>query len=309
MFSKYYIRKSKDPFSGKEVDEYYVSHKEIDVSPPVHKKEKFFTDRRAIISGDVIEIIEYEEPIFYGAENTFQQGKIRSENRKTADNINKSKMTLRRLINTNYNSDSKFVTLTFRENLKDIDVAKDNFKKFVKKMNYRRKKEGLENLKYIYVVEFQKRGAIHFHCIFFNMEYIENDKITEIWSHGFTKINSLKDCDNVGAYVVKYMSKALEDDRLNNRDLYGRSKGNLKEPIILKKACEVRALQQAYKDKTIYFQSYDTNYRGEVTYSQINLKRTPQKMVALYNQSKERRDKYFKYKTFATKLEGEPIKK
>jgi hypothetical protein len=46
-------------------------------------------------------------------------------------------------------------------------------------------------LKYVSVVEFQKRGAVHYHAVFFNLPFIVNDELAAIWSHGFIKINAI----------------------------------------------------------------------------------------------------------------------
>lgn len=280
------VGESYNPFTQRYEKVYDIEKTEkVWVAPKGHDKKIKRTDRVAIISGDVIEIKKYDDYQYYdytvrGSKGT---GKKKTDNKKRADKINESKMNLRRLINANVNPFSKFVTLTFKENLTDIDEAKKIFKKFVMKLNYRRKKENKENLKYIYVVEFQERGAVHFHCIFFNMGFMKNEELQKVWGQGFTKINRIKDVDNVGAYVVKYMQKDLIDDRLNGKDLYGRSR-DLKKPIIIKKPSEVVAISdglQKFLDfnnvsYVPFSKQYTTKYRGNIEYMQYNLKRMTQ---------------------------------
>lgn len=218
------------------------------------------------------------------------------ENNKREDNINRSRATLRDTINSNAgfgkNKDC-FLTLTYKENFDDVKKAKEHFKAFLKKWERRRKKilgENCERLKYVYVIEFQERGAIHFHCIFFDLEYtliFENDKknkrdktLSELWGHGFIKINSLDNVDNVGAYLIKYMSKDLIDERLKNADLYGLSRENLNKPIIEKNPAIVQSLLSSCKNNIIYSNSFNNEYRGFVLYSQVNLKREINKKYA-----------------------------
>ena len=271
-----------NPFTKRYEKTYSLDEKEkIWVAPKGHDKEKIVTNYKAICSGNIIEVYNYEEPLFYGFDNSnhgIGKGKKKVDDKKDfikrRDNMNASKMKLRRLINSNITKFSKFVTLTFKENIQDIKEAKDIFKKFVKKLNYQRKKQNKSNLKYVYVIEFQQRGSIHFHCVFFNLDFIKNEELQRIWQHGFTKINVITNVDNVGAYVVKYMDKSLIDTRLNGHDLYGRSKGNLKESVIVKRPQEVKLILEAYQNKICFEKSYNTDYNGKVQYYQINLLRS-----------------------------------
>lgn len=275
------VGESYNPFTKRYEKVFDIDNKEkIWVSPKGHDKEKIVTNYKAVCSGNVIEIYNYEEPLFYGFDNSnngIGKGKKKVGDKadfiKRRDNMMNSKMKLRRLINANVKKYSKFVTLTFAENVQDVDSAKDIFKKFIKKLNYRRKKEGKQNLKYVYVVEFQKRGSIHFHCVFFNMGFIKNEELQRLWGKGYTKINIITNVDNVGAYVVKYMEKSLEDNRLNGKDLYGRSKGNLEESLVIKQPREVTAILEAYQNNITFEKTYKTDYNGKVQYYQIKLPR------------------------------------
>lgn len=276
------VGESFNPFTQRYEKVYDMDRTEkIWVAPKGHDRKIERTDRVAIISGHIVEIKKYDDYQYYNytvrGSSGKGVGKRKTDNKKRADKINESKMNLRRLINSNVNPFSKFVTLTFEENLTDIDEAKRRFKVFVRTLNRKRKKGNKENLKYIYVVEFQERGAVHFHCIFFNLGFVKNEELQKIWGQGFTKINRIKDVDNVGAYVVKYMQKDLIDDRLNGKDLYGRSRG-LKKPIVIKKISEVCRLSEVLIEKNSnnfkpYVKTYTTKYRGKIEYMQYNLKR------------------------------------
>ena len=256
-----------EPFTKSYVDTYVQEKEVIEVAPPVHKKQIFYSDKKAIVSGDVVEIISYEHGNYYGFEGS-AKGKAKSDNVKRSDNINLAKKNLRRLINANASGNDLFVTLTYADNFTDLVQAKKDFKRFIKAM----KRKGY-NLKYVYVIEFQKRGAIHFHVIFFDCGYIDCNLLSSVWKKGFVKINRINDVDNAGAYVVKYMDKNLLDNRLIGHDLYGRSRG-LKKPIETNNPQEVRQLLEGLSNNLVYSNTYSNDYKGTCVYCQFNKKRS-----------------------------------
>lgn len=90
-----------------------------------------------------------------------------------------------RLIDCNFDNHTKFITLTFRDNITDIDYTNDELKKFLKRLNYYLHKRKTQLLKYIATWEKQSRGAIHYHIIFFDFPYIKKADLERIWGHGF----------------------------------------------------------------------------------------------------------------------------
>jgi len=221
-----------NPFTDSNTPTYEVEKwiEKIDLIK-IHKKPKYYSNCKAIVSGDIVEFIEYEKSILYGCEAPFKGGKGSKHVLKTLSSTNKAKMALRRLINTNScNTETKFITLTYAEDIFDIKKSKDDFKKFIKRWNYERHKLGQAPLKYVYVIEFQdlnRGGVIHFHCLFFELAFFKVQTLEMLWGHGRVDLKKMKS-DNLGAYLVKYMSKAVNDERLIGVDLYGRSRGNLK---------------------------------------------------------------------------------
>lgn len=135
-----------------------------------------------------------------------------------------------------------FWTLTFGENIKELDYANSEFKKFIQKV-----KRKYPELKYLGVPEFQKRGAVHYHLIT-NVE-MDQTEIIELqqgkekmynikqWEHGFSSVFDLNLTDekfSVAAYMSKYFFKDI-DNRLFGRRKILASKG-------LDKPLEVRFL-------------------------------------------------------------------
>ena len=140
---------------------------------------------------------------------------------------------IKRIIDCNYDDKSTFLTLTFKENLQDIETANREFTLFIKRL-----KRYLKNqqLKYIATWELQQRGAIHYHLVLFSVPYIKNDKLSEIWSNGFIKINKIKETvknEAVGVYITKYFVKDLEK-KANQKKAYFCSR-NLIKPKETKK--------------------------------------------------------------------------
>lgn len=232
-----------------------------------------------IKSGHVYEVLEYEKPVLLDKKKNDQGRRVeasdddRKETRKKT--LSKAKTSIRRLINANadaWGETPKFLTLTFEENVQDIKMANYEFKKFRQRLEYE-----LEiKLKYVVVVEFQKRGAIHYHALFFNLPYIENTKLGEIWGQGFIKVNAVDQVDNIGAYVTKYMTKQdykeLKTDRLVGQKSYFTSRGLYKPEEIIDKE-KIDQLATDLSDYETYSSSFENDYLGKIIYKQYNTKR------------------------------------
>lgn len=246
---------------------------------------------KVFIFGDIIEFYRYEIPILKGF-HTKGRSNFSEEEDVKEDNFKKvatrKRNRVRRLILANFDSSSRFVTLTFVENMEDIKIANREFKKFIKRMKYR-----FGDFKYLSVIEFQERGAIHYHMIC-DWGFIEQKEIAEIWGNGFIKVKGLlkanngKSVDNVGAYMVKYMNKNVLDDRLMGQDCYLRSR-NLSNPVVVyeelsqeelfkKYGVKVKFgdlvdLQMGEKSNYFFLGGYETKDNGHCDYMEFNKKR------------------------------------
>jgi hypothetical protein len=139
--------------------------------------------------GDIIEIYKYEEPVWAGY-HKYKSGiripadeKAKKENR--AKVVTRIRNNVRRLAIANFDEHSKFFTTTFKDNVTDIGFGNNQFKKFIKRLKY-----SYGDFKYLAVIEFQKRGAIHYH-ILVDFEYIEQSELEKIWGNGFVWIKDL----------------------------------------------------------------------------------------------------------------------
>lgn len=218
-----------------------------------------------------IEVWEYtEKPVFYTINNTHKKDILNEDNihekkeEKTANvydkikrkqkHYNKMRWEIARIIDCNFDDNTKFMTLTFKENITDIEYTNKEFNKFIKRLNYKIYKTKKSQLKYLAVWEKQKRGAIHYHIIFFSLPYIKNKELTAIWGHGFVKINKIDvdSKDNRGRYVSKYFSKDIDIKNYKQKAFFKSQNLKLPEINLLKIQHELNFLN----NDVIYTKTY-----------------------------------------------------
>jgi len=237
---------------------------------------------KVVKSGNVIEVYSYDKKVYYNYDplnrEFNQKEKTKEWDGKSLDSLRRSRREIRRLIWCNFGRHSKFLTLTYKDNMQDLEKFYYDWKMFIKSMS----RKGIF-LKYLYVLEYQERGAIHAHVIIFNTEYIPVEKIEDSWPHGFVKINSIKEIKNLGAYVCKYLTKETLSEY--NSKSYHCSRG-LNRPIERKITLEESAnlMQELLsKGEVVYTSKYDMSVNDIVTnkveYSQIKVQHFNNKSV------------------------------
>jgi hypothetical protein len=169
-----------------------------------------------------------------------------------------------------------FVTLTFEENLIDSKKANYLFNQFVQKYNYRNKKN---HLKYIAVIEFQKRGAVHYHLLI--DRFVDKKFLQKLWGNGFTRIEHARGNSNqLAGYLIKYLNKnSARDTRLWGKKMYFTSQ-NIQKPIVrvYDDLPDVRNAIDWYirfNNKEIineYYSCYDAGFIGQIEYRKIILR-------------------------------------
>ncbi|HYE69383.1 MAG TPA: hypothetical protein VEA58_12270 [Anaerovoracaceae bacterium] len=132
----------------------------------------------------------------------------------------------------------KFVTYTFRDDIKKLDEANKLFKNGMDRLNYHFTGDTAGRfLEYAAVPELQMekdRYVWHYHVIFFNLPYIpvsadivedgirdgrfkpdydKRNTLFYLWGEGGVKVNAVKlsDVHDIAGYVCKYMGKGLND--------------------------------------------------------------------------------------------------
>lgn len=254
--------------------------------------------KKIVACGNILEVYEYEKPPNnkllnrkedddYNAlvlEDTelklfgdSQEERIEERRKQT---VRDARNMTRRLALMNFGPGDTFITLTYAKNMQDLIQADDDFKKFIKRMKYRL---GLEKLDYIAVREFQKRGAIHFHMLCNWQRPFETESEIrhyecflgeEVWKHGFVDIKKIDHVDNLGAYLVKYMTKNLSIELFKGKKMYLPSKG-LKRPLVYRgdEAERIFKCYELRQKKEVFTNSYESEYNGQIIYKEYNLKR------------------------------------
>lgn len=227
--------------------------------------------QKLIISGNVVELYDYDLPVVRsdrkrigraGQNGTTEQQKLLNRQKVAA----RARQTIRRLANANFDKNSKFITLTFKDNVTDLKEANNEFVKFRKRLS---RWLGIP-LQYIAVLQFQYRGAVHYHLLM-NCPYIDNAVLARLWRHGFVRINRIDNVDNIGAYITRYMTKDTLDERLAGVKCYFTSH-NLKKPEETTDEETISAVLETLDVKRVACScSFDSDYYGEIRYTQFVL--------------------------------------
>ena len=252
------------------------------------KVQRIYT-MKTIESGKRLEVFKYSYPITEGRESNNKEGRRGkqelSDEEKKFNREQKRKQTLYiarnniiRLISANEDELKSFITLTYKENMQDIKQSRKDLDIFFKRL--RRK---YRNLKYIWVMEYQLRGAIHFHILAnipieintakpkekksMEQKQFENEFRNKFWQHGFIDARNIgeeKDIRNVGKYIACYLVQDILDLDLQGNRVYGYSK-NLNKPIISKMETrdKIEDLISIDNYELKYISQYDLYYRNK----------------------------------------------
>ncbi len=234
---------------------------------------------KVVRCGAVVYVSSYEKPVcrgFLGRSGRVYIGASAEDKKKNIDKrFFRARREIRQCVNTNILPSSKFLTLTYGDNVQDLSRANKDFKHFIKRLNYSVYGRSCARVQYLCVPEFQKRGAVHYHLVLFNLPYIPARKLADLWGWGYVRINRIKAVDNVGAYVCKYLSKdsARTSERLAGRKCFFRS-CNLRSPEVSVYPVDSEKLVSKgvnlSSDNFVYERFYETEHYGRVCYREYN---------------------------------------
>lgn len=239
---------------------------------------------KVIKSGHIVEVYEYKNGVWYDdRENMREGGRHNEGSEKSVErkeeyraSVNyKAREKVRRLISANFGAGSLFITLTYAENMTDIETANYDLKKFIQKM-----KRKQNDFKHVTVIEFQKRGAVHYHMVCnFHLTWSNEKELQEkervlgkIWSHGFVDIKEIEHVDNIGAYVVKYMTKENGDPRLDGQKRYFFTR-SLIQPEKLDGKDAKLMIDSLEGVAPVFTSDYYNEFQGETQYREYNRER------------------------------------
>lgn len=180
--------------------------------------------------GDYLQVYLYNSKRIKNKQNNLKELNLKSKRNDNESNIEmrsiiRSKLECQRIAKTNINLWKTFITLTFSDNVENIDIANKKFRYFRDKVQRVKK-----DFAYICIPEFQKRGAVHYHLLsnidisdkklIFSQEDNPKFKHVKYWNEGFTQVEKLSgDVKKIIGYISKYMTKDI-DNKLFNRRRY-----------------------------------------------------------------------------------------
>jgi len=184
--------------------------------------------------GKTLELYEYQ----YDLPNTvrsFRQcsryPRVKRVDRRQ-DNIKRLRREFVRLVRANLDGRGSpaFVTLTF-SGVVGVEKAWACFHSYCRRL----RRVGGRDFVYVAVIEFQKRGSVHFHVLYWGLdEYVNNERSTRrfqhLWGYGYVDCFFTDGNPKLAGYTAKYMSKAVFDSRLCGKRAYNTSR-NVLRPV------------------------------------------------------------------------------
>jgi hypothetical protein len=141
-----------------------------------------------------------------------------------ADNLHRAKQKVIRLAHANHTYKMVFVTLTYKANQKDRKSALQHWQLMIKQIE----RDTKQNIPWLRVIEYQQRGAIHFHALV-NMPFIPHKKfLSRYWKHGGVWLSHVQTPQKASNYCAKYITKAPHVEK--HIRLYSASH-NLNQPL------------------------------------------------------------------------------
>lgn len=242
---------------------------------------RFYSNTKLVESGDYVYVYEYEYDVcinkhLFSSFNSSSLGRnvlqldqvidqeyILNYKENRIKTLHRARNYLIKLVESNINSKSKLVTLTFKYNVHDISYANSMFTLFIQRLNYFVFNVKKSLLQYTAVPEVQQRGAIHYHVIFYNLPYISKSDLAAVWSFGFVRINSIYNSDRVAFYLVKYLTKSNDDlTRIGEKNYF--NSRNLKKPSEFYLSDPGKVKNYLSDHELVWSSSYSSRMNGKV---------------------------------------------
>lgn len=170
---------------------------------------------KTIRSGDMLEVEAY--PLFDAP--TGKRGKRKNSSTTAQQNLNNknTKKRIIRLTNANFTDDDIWSTLTYSDNNlpADPEQAKKDIQNFIRRIKRYIKKNNLQELKYIYVTEYNnapgKKVRIHHHII---TNFRDRDVFEDLWQGGGRSQTRRLRADDFGLEgLVRYITKDVNETK------------------------------------------------------------------------------------------------
>lgn len=138
---------------------------------------------------------------------------------------------------------TKFYTLTYPDEFPDPAKAKDHLRAFMERM-----RRAYPKASGIWRLEFQDRGAPHFHILFFNLPFIHWSHISKAWKEIIgvpqdeyvrIEVKAVRSFRGVMSYASKYVCKPTDDETDavgGETDAVGGEEGSDSDPTFISNA-------------------------------------------------------------------------
>lgn len=204
--------------------------------------EQMFKNRKKVIyalkeirAGEQFEVEIY--PQFRSMDDVPPEGRsIKKDNSKAQKNLNdkNARKYVERLINQNFTDRDIWMTLTYDDDHLppdgDIDAAIKNVQNYIRRVNYQRKKRGLDNCKYVYVTEYCPDEEIRWHHHIVMDGKMDMDTVESCWKQSSrNEIRRLEKDKNGLSGMANYIVK--QKDRIKSEKRWNSSQ-NLSQPKI-----------------------------------------------------------------------------
>lgn len=237
---------------------------------------------KTIYSGNYLETYEYEKAPRITARRRKSVSKTQKQLRDTdikprsPANIRRLRKNFIRLVRSNLTGEvaPAFLTLTMLS-IVGIETASGCFNQFSKILA----RQYGSSIRYIAVPEFQKRGAVHYHCLVWGLpDKVINDErdtryLQRCWAYGYVDIIPTDGSPKIAGYMAKYMQKSMSDIRIRGKRAYNASR-NVLRPVYFPspQVVEMSDLIFGTVDKSVLTErTFDTEWLGRCRYRLIRL--------------------------------------
>lgn len=164
---------------------------------------------KEVRSGEQLEVEVYPEFTKAQVQDIPPEG-LKKKSRQAQNNLNEknSRKKCERLINENFGDRDIWATLTYAEGKEPASMkeAKRDMQRYIRRLNYLRRKRGLSNLRYVYVTECSEKGRWHHHIVMDGD--MEMDTAESQWKLGQrNEVRRLHKDENGLVGMAKYITK------------------------------------------------------------------------------------------------------
>lgn len=192
------------------------------------KSKKTIYATKEIKAGEQLEVEIYPE-FTKGQKKEIPEEGLKEKQRAAQRNLNEknSRKQCERVINANFGDSDIWATLTYTDDEmpETMEQADRNMTNYIRRINRKRKKEGLQNARYVYVTECSDKGRYHHHIVLDGD--MSMDDVEAIWKLGRrNQVRRLQKDENGLTGMAQYITK---EKKKKGQKMWRASKG-LKQP-------------------------------------------------------------------------------